>query len=64
MLNYLRPAISRTMALPGSTIDVADGIGVAGPERHGEHRAAGFAHDLIGYAAPDQAGDGRPRAAG
>jgi len=52
------------MAFPGSTIDVADGIGVAGPERHGEHRAAGFAHDLIGYAAPDQAGDGRPRAAG
>ncbi len=52
------------MALPGSTIGVADGIGVAGPERNGEHRAAGFAHDLIGYAAPDQAGHGRPRAAG
>jgi hypothetical protein len=52
------------MALPDSTIGVADGIVVAGPERNGEHRAAGFAHDLIVYAAPDQAGDGRPRAAG
>jgi hypothetical protein len=30
----------------------------------GEHRAAGLADDLIGHAAPGQAGEGRPGAAG
>ena len=32
--------------------------------RNGEYRAAGFAHDLIGDAAPDQAGEGRAGSAG
>jgi WD40 repeat protein len=42
--------------------DPADAVAL--PGRYDEHRVTRFAHDLIGHAAPDQAGDGQPGTAG